>query len=328
MTSGKIEIRALSLEPLHHGAGTSGNTQILRRQEIVDQSGQLVRVPFVSGNSLKHMIRHGAALHALETMGVQANCLSKPVVDLLFSGGALTRAGSSAVQLGRARELSRLFPMLGLLGYGAGNTLVESKLTVNHLHLVCAENAGRNPDDVHPGLATRRAGFFLSDDFGTRHDVARSTAGQRWLAGEAQEARAAELSQREQAKTAKDARGESSQMIYNFQTVRAGARWWGALRFDGCSDAEMMALRAGLSRSCEGSHPAGMLYRFGAKGAIGFGLMAIDFRGYRLEIQQPQYSTDASIVSGGSADPVWLAYVDNLKANADEILRALEEVAA
>lgn len=326
MTSGKIEIRALALEPIHHGAGVSGNVQILRQQEIVDGEGRRVRVPFISGNSIKHRIRWGAVTHALETMGVEPGSLSKPVVDLLYSGGALTKTGGSQ-KIGQGRELARLFPALGLLGYGAGNALVESRLSVRHLHLVCRENQGRAPEDVHHELLEKRAGFYFSEDFGTRHDQSRSATGALCLSAGEQASRDAELGDRGKALSAREARGGSAQMIYAFQTVRAGSRWWGALHFAHCSAHELMALRAGLTRACEGRHPQGMVYVLGAKGGTGYGRMALEFRGYRLDVGTPTFSDDLGIVPSTSADPGWASYTAHLKTEKEAILAALQEAA-
>lgn len=323
MTTGKIEIRAEALEPIHHGAGTVGNVQLLRKQEIVTADGRRVAVPFISGNSFKHRIRWGCSMHALEAMGIEPGSLTKPVVDLLFSGGQLTRAGGN-VQLEQARELGRLFPALSLLGYGAGNSLRESRLSVRHFHLVCDENRGRAPADSHPAMIERRAGFFLAEDFGTRHDAARSSVGQVWLTAGDAAAREAALARRGAADTAGQARGDSAQMIYSFQTVRAGSRWWSSLHFTAASDMELLALRAGLSRACEGVHPAGLVYTLGAKASVGYGRMAFQMRGHQLAVRQPVYQESAQLTAFSEVD----AYVQHLRTEREAIIEALKEAAA
>ena len=78
--TGKIEIIATALEPIVHGAGNSGNTTLLRTQDwiYIDATGQAVRcrVPFVSGNSVKHRLRTAAVSYALDAMGVEDGTLS------------------------------------------------------------------------------------------------------------------------------------------------------------------------------------------------------------------------------------------------------------
>ena len=120
MHSGTLIFTAVAMDPIHHGAGTEGNTQLLRMQDLVLDDGTPARVPFISGNSIKHQIRAGGVKFALKAMAVQAGTLTKGVVDLLFSGGALTKSGS-AVNLSQARDLAALFPILSVCGYAAGN---------------------------------------------------------------------------------------------------------------------------------------------------------------------------------------------------------------
>jgi len=81
-------------------------------------------VPFISGNSFKHTIREAGVDHALTAMGVADGSLTKPVVDLLFSGGHLSKSGS-AVNLSKARALAELFPILGVCGYSARSGHIE-----------------------------------------------------------------------------------------------------------------------------------------------------------------------------------------------------------
>src|SRR5690606_538742 len=129
------------LSPLHHGAGVSGNTQLQRVQELVDENGRLVTVPFVSGNSLRHKIRVAAAQHLLESIEVEFGTLRKEVVDLLFTGGALTTTGANIdleafrrlenlIDLEAFRRLENLWPASGLLGYAARSHIWSGSLFV------------------------------------------------------------------------------------------------------------------------------------------------------------------------------------------------------
>jgi len=85
-TTGRIDITATAIDSIHHGGTTAGNTQLLRTQDIILPDGTEARIPYISGNSFRHKIRAAGARHALDVMGITTG-LSKPVVDLLFSGG-------------------------------------------------------------------------------------------------------------------------------------------------------------------------------------------------------------------------------------------------
>jgi hypothetical protein len=321
-------MRVTAIDAIHHGAGVSGNTQRLRTQEVVTETGDVVRVPFVSGNSIKHMIRDGSVRFALEAMAVPDGALSKPVVDLLFSGGHLSKGGA-AVDLSRARRLAEVFPALSLCGYSAGNFMTASKIRVDNLHLVCAENRWRVPTDVVSNpLLEQDAGAYRGEEFGTRHEATKLPHVRSLLALEDQrkldEARSTALRPGAQAKV----KG-SSQMIYDFETILPGSQLWGGITFEDVSDAEMVALRAGLSRLCEGEHPdGGLIFRIGAKSSIGLGRVSIRFSGAIRGVSTPSYEpSDAMLPAVPTAPGGDLAgYAAQLHADRDEILSLLSEM--
>lgn len=230
---------------LHHGAGTAGNTALLRTQEIVLPDGTPTVVPYISGNSLRHQLRAAAAQHALTAMAVQHHSLPKAVVDLLWSGGALTRTGANT-DLDTPREAAALFPALSLFGYSAGATMAAGRLRVDNIHLVCKENVWRLPPML---AATEQAALpaaaFRSDEFGTRHDAARAATPARYLDG---------------------APADTNQMIYDLQTIKPGAVLQSTLRLDDASDAELDVLAAAVQTAA----PDGVI-SLAAKSAVGYG---------------------------------------------------------
>ena len=315
-TTGRIDIRATALEPIHHGGGTSGNTQRLRLQPIVLPSGEQASVPFISGNSLKHMIRAHGAAHALDLMGVPDGALPKGVVDLLFSGGHLSKGGG-VVRLDRARRLAELFPILSVCGYSAGNWMEASKIGCRNLHLVCRENAWRMPEDLegHPH-ALVYAGALQDEEFGTRHEASRAPRAGRMLSMEADAA----LVERKASGSAE--KGDSSQMIFDFQVIRAGASFWTEVHFRDLRPLELVALRAALSHACEGRRGEGFLFRVGAKASVGMGLMSWRLQGH-IRVDVPLW--EARDLRPESVLAELGAYGEHLRAHRDEILSILAE---
>lgn len=256
--SGRVHIPLLFTltAPLHHGAGTAGNTSLLRRQDIMLPDGARARVPFVSGNSLRHRLREALAWHLVDTLAVEDGSLPKTTVDLLWSGGALTRTGAET-DLECARRVERLLPSLALLGYSAGSDIVAGTLTVGNLHLVCAENEWRLPRNVAVlPQAALRAGALQGEEFGTRRDVAGGPV-DRLL-----EVAGAPLA--------------TTQMIYDMQVVKAGALLAGYLEVHPAATA---AQRAVLAAAVELAAPYAAGRRettLGAKAAVGFGRAMLD----------------------------------------------------
>ena len=321
---GTLTFVATALDPIHHGAGVEGNTQLLRTQDIVLEDGTPARVPFISGNSLKHLVRDGGVRYALEVMGVPAGSLSKAVVDLLFSGGALTKSGS-AVNLSQARELAEKFPIIAVCGYAAGNFMQASKIRVGHIHLVCSENRWRLPEVLSESPQTaKRAAAFRGEEFGTRHE---STNIQQVFKLLTPGEQSHQLENKEGRKGKK--KKESQQMIYDFEVVLPGSRWFGDIIFDDLTEMELAAMRSAMERACIGKHGDDLVFHLGAKSSVGMGRMAFTFDGgLRESLSPPTYSPEEGIAphKGDKDSDVMAAYVEHLRTHSEDIVKILSEV--
>lgn len=258
-TTGRLHIPLLATltAPLHHGAGNAGNTALLRRQQITLPDGTRARVPFVSGNALRHRLRDALAWHLADTLALPDGSLSKAAVDLLWSGGAITRTGAET-DLGLARRVEHVLPCLRLLGYAAGSDITGGTLTVGMLHLVCVENAWRLPPGVTAlPQAAQRAGSMQGEEFGTRHDVAGSPVDR-----------------------LVDAAGlapATTQMIYEVQVLHPGAVLAGYLELHpAATGAQRAVLAAALELAAPRDADRARRTWLGAKNAVGFGRARLD----------------------------------------------------
>ena len=75
-TSTRIAYTATLLSPLHHGAGTSGNTARLRTQEVVQPDGSIAHIPFLSAASIRHALRERLAWHLADTIGIDVEVVN------------------------------------------------------------------------------------------------------------------------------------------------------------------------------------------------------------------------------------------------------------
>lgn len=209
----KINYIATLESPFHHGAGTSGNTQRLRTQEVVLEDGSLAMVPFLSANSIRHGLRDALAWHLAKTLDLADGTLTKTAVSLIWSGGAVTTTGAQT-NLELTRRANAALPMLGLLGYAAQSDITAGTARVSDGILVCEENQARIPVQ-----ATHKAAHYRGEEFGTRHDLDTTPA-----------ARFIEL--------ADDAVNASTQMIWSTQILKPGAELAGSMETDAAATGE------------------------------------------------------------------------------------------
>lgn len=272
-------------QPLHHGAGTAGNTSLLRTEEVIQPDGSIAQVPFVSGNSVRHGLREALAWHLVDVLDVEPGSLPKPVVDLLWSGGAVTETGAQT-DLDTSRLVEELLPSLNLLGYSARADIHAGTLRVSPLHLVCKENAWRQPAHADHPHAQRRAAAFRGEEFGTRHDVT-GTAVDRYIA------------------LADKTLGGGVQMIYDVQTLLPGSVLAGDFSLTPAATPEHTAvLSAALHLWAPDSET-----HLGAKNSIGYG------RGHVASRDWPSHD---------SGSLLW--WTEHLEGHRDEILALLGKV--
>ena len=332
--TGKLELVGRALEPIFHGSGSIGNTQCLRTQRIYSETvSKVVKLPFISGNSLKHLIRVGAAKFAIKAMGIEDGSLSKPVVHLLFSGGALGKKGST-VRLDKARELEELFPVLSLCGYSAANVMPPAKIRTDHIHLVCLENSFRLPSNLlDKEEATMRANEFREEEFGTRHEVTRvDNMARRLLPPEQLDKETKLLSAAADKMNSNEPREKqegSGQMIYDFEVVIPGSLWWSTLSFYDLSAFEIAALQSAFIQEAQGlSGDGGTIFSLGGKSAVGFGKISFKMLGLLAQPTGPKYKPSSKLVFGKIDPKATLdKYGNHLLDNKKRILEILEAVA-
>lgn len=322
------------LSALHHGQGSDGNVSLFRTgRHVVD--GEVMDLPYLSGNSLKHnVIRVPGVQHMLRVLDVPDGGLSRPVVHLLWSGGALTTKGST-VDLGAYRALCEMVPIIALCGAAVGNYMVESRLSVGDARPVCVEHASRIPLD-----RLRAAGLVRHDpppvshlydvQLGTRHDPLRSEGPRRYLAPPERtlldDGKSAALAKREVGEHVE--KGDSQQMLYERQVLAAGTQLHATLYTRDLTRLEEAALWSAVGEWLREPF-------IGAQRSVGNG--HADLRilpSEPIALRYPEWrDTDAPLPAGASvegraADAMLGEYEDHLRAQRDEILATLGKAAA
>jgi len=130
----------------------------------------------------------------------------------------------------------------------------------------------------------------------------------------------------------KEAKGDSAQMIYSMETVRAGARGVWHLHLQGLYKQELFAVlsslaQASVDRSEIGGDPV-LVIPIGGKTAVGWGRVSMRMTSkMRTETIPPEFSESSVALTPDSPnmDTIREAYQARLRANRDEILTILEE---
>ncbi|WP_017602214.1 hypothetical protein [Nocardiopsis lucentensis] len=288
-----LPLTLTALSAISHGAGTSGNTQLLRTRDVIAPDGRRAAVPYVSGNSLRHTLRAALAWHLVRTLDVPDRSLAKRTVDLLWSGGALSTTGSQA-DLDLNRRVHQLLPGLGLLGYSAKSDITAGTLWVDDVELVCAENANRLPARLadHPHAALPN-GALRTETFGTRHDTV-TTAADRFIA---------------LAEDTLDSTIDTVQMIYDMQVIKPGATLYTGLHLATPTEGHVAAFYTALDEAAPKTDRRRLL-NLGGKRSTGYGQCAVD--------TPTEVETTISVRRD--------AYEAHLVDNRTEVLELLDEV--
>lgn len=294
-----LPVAFVAAAPISHGAGNAGNTQLLRHQDIT-VDGRRVRVPYVSGNSVRHLLRDALAWHLARTLDLPDGSLPKRVVDLLWSGGALTSTGNQA-ELAVHRRVTRTLWGTSALGYSAKSDIVAGTVSVDMVHLVCRENVFRMPPPLAAHAhASLPAATWVGREFGTRHDVARSAPSRLVaLAG------AADLWGVEQGTFT-----ESTQMIHDMQVVKPGAILYTTVRASAPTAGHVAALAVALDEAAP-LRAGQRVVHLGGKRAQGFGACVVH--------------ADLGAVFGDVGD-LRAVYEQHLRDNRAEVLSLISEV--
>jgi hypothetical protein len=194
----RFELDGPLLASLVHGGGTDGsNIVMFRRESIIGPDGTPTRVPMMSGNGFRGVLRRAGAWLLADDLGVTDGGLTRRAVQILASGGSLHKETAPSVAVMAAL---RRVPHLSLFGWSGAGSIHAGSLVVGKVVPVCAETAGLTgvESDV-------RAGQLLDLEQFTRHD---STGG---IEGDPTDGDS-------------DDDGGSNQMIYQVETLAAGTR--------------------------------------------------------------------------------------------------------
>jgi CRISPR type IV-associated protein Csf2 len=303
--------RALSAVS-HLGDSTGGTTSIFRREKVL-AGGRVLEMPIISGNAFRGQLRDTGMRFMLRELGDPT--LSPPAFHFLTSGGALTKDSGRGLDIGQARKLRELIPLVGIFGGACGRQILEGKLQVGKWYPVCAEMKAFLPPHYQHMLEAELSVYEMTDLHSfTRTDDAKSESWQKYLPSEQRT-----LLEAPKVKVAKDGTevaerpGTAQQMRYSQEVLIAGTKFYCWLSLQDVTDLEYEAFASALIEWSKAPF-------VGGQSRHGCGEVELKFDNW-MSIS-PLAKTDTQAVGM----PLGQAYTEHLHDNRENILRALGEI--
>lgn len=302
--------RALSAVS-HLGDSAGGTTSIFRREKVLS-NGRVMEIPVISGNAFRGQLRDTGMEFMLRELGDVA--LSPAAFHFLTSGGALTKDAGRGLDIGQARKLRSLIPLVGVFGGACGRQILEGKLQVGKWYPICAELRHFLPPQYKHTPETEISIYEMTDIHSfTRMDDAKSESWQKYLP---QEQRA--LLEAPKVKVAKDGtevaeKNVAQQMRYSQEVLIAGTKFYCWLQLQDVTDLEYEAFVSALVEWSKAPF-------IGGQSRHGCGEVELKFDNW-LSIS-PLTNINQQSVSL----PLGQAYQEHLHDHKEDILRALGEI--
>lgn len=335
-----------ALNQISHIGRTASTGSIFNTEKIDGQD-----VPYVTGGSMKGILRRTGMEVMLSMLGLdperydndvisdEKNPLTQNRIETLFNGSILT-SGGRTVNIDEGAMLSELIPWFAVVGGCLGNTMMQGRISVKPMTLICKENRERH-ERIENDINRRIAGndriailptkdlksfrhYLQRNDFTHMDDLNRlGGPASRYLPKAEKTQLIAEktmafLEKQEDDDWQDEKAGRHVQMRYSLQTLAANSQfYWQIDTFDLTplmQDAFITTMSYFLSRP-----------QVGGNIARGFGDISIEFLGRsRIEPAKAETSTDLQPSDFQIGD----LYRNHLTNRRPEILQALEAIAA
>lgn len=228
---------ATALSSISHIGESRGIVALLRREKVLQPNGTVKDVPVISGNGIRGLLRDLGMWHMCKALGYGVNeetgevdGLSLAAFYFLFSGGALTSDSARGLDIGTARRLRSLIPLISVFGGAVGNQIMEGKLQVGKWYPLCQETAHILPHGLVNGRGEVSIWSMLQREAYTRKDDEKNERLRLLIAPETRgllEAKAAD--QRAKRGTLEEQPdseiGQHQQMRYHVETFAAGTQF-------------------------------------------------------------------------------------------------------
>lgn len=239
--------------PIAHAEGTIGNVSVAMSRKMRMPDGTFVRVPIVTGDTMRHKLREAITYATLDAAGMLATAdLTEGALRLLFNGGMLTgRGDANAVKLDEYRRMLDTMPHLALLGGCANNHMIPGQIHVSDATLLCDETRHLAPAWMldwcaSKGVALTTSRAHIDEEMRVRMDSTRDPSKRRLLSAGARDAVERRLLASENAHATDDAAAreasKSTMLPRTAEVVVAGSLFFWSITATVYSDLELDTL--------------------------------------------------------------------------------------
>lgn len=296
----------------HNGGERNGNTTQLRREKRVQPDGSVEDVPVISGNGIRGIIRDSGMYLMLKRLGYgiqpdgKVSGLPMAAFHFLFGGGALTSSGGGGVDVNAMRRLKQDIPLVGVFGGAIGNSVMPGKLKVGKMELICKENNHILPEKYRNYDAPTSWSYCQTETY-TRRDDSKNDRLLPMLEGN----RLTGMFDHDLPEKKK--KEAPQQMIYNIETIAAGAQFYWKVVLMDVTDLEFEAFISAILNFSKTPY-------IGGKSGVGHGEISINMDKW-IEI-------DSRTNSGGQEVdlPLMQKYYNHLDENKADIRARLESI--
>ncbi|RMF24065.1 MAG: hypothetical protein D6765_12230 [Bacteroidetes bacterium] len=312
MKTYSFEGTATALTSIMHGSGEkTGIISMLRREKFVQPDGRIARVPVISGNAVRGILRDVGMYDMLQRVGygVQEDGtvvgLPLPAFYFLFSGGALTSNTVEGLDIEKMRAMRELIPLIGVFGGAVGNQILPGKLKVGKLLPIARETAHLLPEKFRPEEPVS-VWDLCQTEFYTRRDDEKNDKVRNLI----------DPVERKLLGSGETSKGEltgagAQQMMYRQETFCAGTQFFWKIVLEDPTDLEFESFVQTLIVFSRTPY-------VGGRSAVGHGELSIKFDGW-VEIDS------RANLDGKEVDlPLLKKYEEHLKTRKDDIRHLLQ----
>lgn len=341
----RAEVLFEAAGPIAHFEGTDGNHSMIAMTKVRRPKGGFAMVPIVSGNSMRNRMRFVSSMALLRAADMLGERLSESALRLLFNGGGYAGAGKSdddegapkpakgakkkaakgVANIDAYRELCELVPSLAIFG-GVAGRIIEGKLQVGQLMLVCEESRHHLPEWIAERLDAEGAQLdparaHVERAQNVRMDAMLNPSMRTLLLPDAQVEANAKLLRADNAQAAEESTADSdkSRMLpYTFERVARGSLFFWSCTVTVNSALEEDTFYVTLSELLRTGPVVG-----GKRGVDDHGqLRCIDARG--IEVSREVRKADALDIEGRKPGTLFVPHVKERKERIAEFLRAVD----